>query len=86
MVAFVAASPTGGGIEEAAFAEVCSVPGLDCLTGLNEALRQADRAGTRIDGSPHDSHWNAAGHALAGRAILDFLEKGGYLEDLHKAP
>ncbi len=56
-----------------AFTELCTIPRLRCLPEVHEAVAAAALGGIRIDGGDYDSHWNAAGHAIAGRVILDRL-------------
>lgn len=59
-----------------AFAELCSsVPRLRCLRDVPEAVAAAALSGIRIDGGKYDSHWNAAGHEIAGRVILEHLRR-----------
>lgn len=58
-----------------AFAELCRIPRLRCVPGVAEAVAAAALSGIRIDGGKYDSHWNGAGHAIAGRVILDHLHR-----------
>jgi len=73
-LAFFVPSPERYGWEAEAWEQVCSVQGLECLPEVNEALDAARRAGVTVDGG-EDPHWNAAGHEIAARAILDRLQR-----------
>jgi hypothetical protein len=54
--------------EMIAHCELRGIPVLDLDPSFEEARRNGLRAYYRIEG-----HWNAAGHAIAGRALHDFL-------------
>ena len=49
------------------------------VEGIQEAIRQAKASGLTVDGTPHDAHWNSAGHAIAGEIILRHLNDIGHL-------
>ena len=73
-LAFFVPSSERYGWETEAWVEICSLPGLECLPAVNEALEAARLAGMTVDGG-EDPHWNAAGHDLAARAILGRLRR-----------
>lgn len=75
-LAFFVPSPEGYSWEIAAWDEICRLPELECLPQVHEAVEAARRAGTVVDGGD-DPHWNAAGHEIAARAILDRLRRFG---------
>jgi hypothetical protein len=58
-----------------AWAEVCSLSALECLPEVDQAIADARRAGKRVDGG-EDPHWNATGHEIAARTILELLRRG----------
>ncbi|MFQ5349634.1 MAG: hypothetical protein ACE5EG_04225, partial [Thermoanaerobaculia bacterium] len=70
---FFVPSPERYEWEVGAWQEVCSLPGLECLPAVSEAIERARRAGTTVDGGD-DPHWNATGHEIAARAILARLQ------------
>ena len=74
-LAFIGPIPDRYAWETEAFAEICSIPGLRCIPGIAEELAAAERSGVAIDGGGSDTHWNAAGHEIAGRVILDHLRR-----------
>ena len=67
-------SPEDDAWATGAWSEICQLAGLQCLSGIDEALEAARQAGVAIDGG-HDPHWNAAGHEVAGRAIFEHLQR-----------
>ena len=71
-LAFFVPSPESYGWEAAAWAEVCELPGLECVPEVTEAVESARRAGETVDGGD-DPHWNARGHEIAARALLRYL-------------
>jgi hypothetical protein len=44
------------------------------IPGVIDSVAAAKSAGTKVDGLPRDGHWNAAGHAIAGRVIARRLD------------
>jgi lysophospholipase L1-like esterase len=54
--------------------DLCEQAGV-MLVDLTEGFRQAAGAQPERYYFPHDEHWNAAGHALAGRLLASFVEK-----------
>lgn len=60
-------------LDEELFPEICDRAGILFVPGVRAALDSAEAAGTPIDFSPHDGHWNSNGHAVAGERILRFL-------------
>ena len=71
-LAFFVPSPEGYGWEADAWKEICTLPGLQCVPEVSAAIETARRAGVTVDGG-EDPHWNAAGHEIAARAILEKL-------------
>lgn len=61
------------------FEEICRRNGIAFIRGVSAAVSQAKSSGHTVDGTPYDAHWNALGHAIAGKVIYDYLEKNGYL-------
>jgi hypothetical protein len=57
------------------FAELCRISRLRCLPDVHEAVAAASLSGKQIDSGGGDGHWNGAGHAIAGRVILDHLRR-----------
>jgi hypothetical protein len=57
------------------FAELCRISRLRCLPDVHEAVAAASLSGKQIDSGDYDAHWNGAGHAIAGRVILDHLRR-----------
>ena len=47
--------------ESEAFAEICSIAGLQCIPEVDRALVAARKGGIVVDGG-EDPHWNARGH------------------------
>ncbi len=74
-LAFFVPSPEGYGWEADAWEQICALPGLRCLPEVGAAIETARRAGVTVDGG-EDPHWNAAGHEIAARAILEGLRRG----------
>ncbi|MBU2063516.1 MAG: SGNH/GDSL hydrolase family protein [Candidatus Omnitrophica bacterium] len=61
-------------------ADICATHNIHFIRGVPEAIERAKNGGTMVDGTPYDVyHWNAAGHAIVGRAILDYLIKEKFL-------
>ena len=52
--------------------------GVTFLPGVGEAIDAAQAAGEKPTGLPIDAHWNARGHEIAGRVILDWLDRNGW--------
>lgn len=73
-LAFFVRSPNPHGWEEPAWREICTLPGLECLPEVGEAIEEARRAGIRVDGG-RDPHWNATGHTIAARVISERLRR-----------
>lgn len=73
--AFFVPSPERYAYELEVFAELCGISRLRCLPDVHEAVDAAALSGIRIDGGKYDSHWNAAGHEIAGRVILEHLRR-----------
>lgn len=71
-LAFFVPSPERFGWEEHAWEGICELPGLECLPEVDAAIEAAQRAGVTVDGGA-DPHWNARGHEIAARVILDHL-------------
>ena len=74
-LAFFVPGPEGYAWEGAAWAEICELPRLECLPEVGEAVESARRAGETVDGGT-DPHWNARGHEIAARVILERLQGG----------
>ena len=75
-LAFFVPSPEGHGWEAAAWDEVCTLAGLDCLPEVAQAVESARQAGEIVDGGA-DPHWNARGHEIAARVIHERLGADG---------
>lgn len=61
------------------FATLCDHAGIQFIPGVPDVLAAARSDGRRVDGAPHDDHWNAAGHRLAARQIERHLVEAGRL-------
>ncbi len=72
-IPFVAFSTHPDGYYAWSPADVCRQADIQFIPGVGETVEAARAAGTIVDGSPHDLHWNYTGHALAGKVILDYL-------------
>ncbi len=63
-------------------ASICRRSSIDCIDPTPrfraEELRLKQR-GKRLDFAPHDYHWNAEGHRLAGEVLFDHILNEGYL-------
>ena len=55
------------------YSNICNKYGICYIHGIPEAVKEAKESGLRVDGSPHDSHWNNVGHSIAGKIIFDYL-------------
>lgn len=66
-------------LEERLFPELCERVGIAFVDGIPAAVDSARAAGEPVDFAPHDGHWNAVAHAIAGEAILRFLIEEGLL-------
>ena len=53
-----------------AFAKVCELKELNCISQVTASLAASARSGKKIDGG-YDRHWNGLGHALAGKQLVD---------------
>ena len=73
-LAFFVPSPEGYGWEAEVWEEVCTLEDLECLPEVGEAVEAARRAGVTVDGGD-DPHWNAAGHEIVARTILERLRR-----------
>ena len=73
-LAFFVPSPERHDWEAEAWEEVCTLPDLECLPEVGETVEAARRAGVQVDGG-EDPHWNAAGHEIAARGILERLRR-----------
>jgi hypothetical protein len=58
--------------------DVASRAGVAFLPGVGEAIERAQAAGEKPTGLPIDAHWNARGHEIAARVILDWLDRNGW--------
>jgi len=65
--------------ERYVFDELCEIPELHCVTGIEQRLDEARAAGLVVDGG-FDAHWNERGHAIAGQTILDYLQTRGLID------
>ncbi|RMH15399.1 MAG: SGNH/GDSL hydrolase family protein [Acidobacteria bacterium] len=79
----------GGDIQIAAFVAdphkwmqiypaICRQHGIAFIDGIPEAITAAHARGETVDFRPHDTHWNAAGHAIAGHLLAGAL--GGMIQ------
>lgn len=58
-----------------AYARACAAAGIDYLPGVAAAVEAEKKKGVVVDGMPVDAHWNANGHAIAGKMLLEHLRK-----------
>jgi hypothetical protein len=72
VVAFLACGKTGRPAH-LAFREICAEIGLPLVEDALTAVQAAAARGQILDGLPRDSHWNAAGNAVAGEALAPAL-------------
>ena len=56
-----------------AYVRACQAARIDYIPGVAAAVEREKARGVAVDAMPIDSHWNARGHAIAGRLILDHL-------------
>lgn len=59
------------------FSEICNQLGIVYIDGILESLQRAEVSGSKVDGTPHDTHWNHVGHAIAGKSILEYFVQQG---------
>lgn len=71
IVAFLA---EGDAFADSVFRELTSANGWQMIPGVIDSVAAASAAGVKVDGLPRDGHWNAAGHAIAGRVIARRLD------------
>lgn len=64
---------------ESTIRDICEAHSIDFIRGIPEAVAEAKKSGTIVDGSPYNTHWNGAGHAIAGERILHHLNDKGHL-------
>lgn len=66
-----------------AFPDACDAHGIAYIHGIPEMIEGEKKKGRRMD-SPErgDFHWNAAGHSLVARKMLDYLEGNRFLPPL----
>ena len=74
-LSFFVPSPERYEWEAEVWEEVCGLADLECLPEGGEAVEAARRAGAKVDGG-EDPHWNAAGHEIVARTILERLRRG----------
>ena len=55
-----------------AFAQVCELDVLRCITDITTTVRSASQNGEQVDGG-RDGHWNETGHAIAGKILSQAL-------------
>lgn len=63
----------GDAFADSVFRALATQSGWDYVPGVIDSIASAKAAGATVDGLPRDGHWNAAGHAIAGRVIGRFL-------------
>lgn len=71
IVAFLA---EGDAFADSVFRELTRENGWQWIPGIIDSVAAAKASGTKVDGLPRDGHWNAAGHAIAGRVIARQLD------------
>ena len=54
------------------------------IPGIRDSVDTERARGVRVDGMPRDGHWNANGHAVAGRVIARGLGSVGVLRKHHR--
>ena len=64
-----------------AFTEICDRVDVRFIRGIPEAVMEAKKSGIVVDGSFYDSHWNKAGHSIAGEIILRYLIENRFVRD-----
>jgi len=77
IIAFSASKPDWAGN---AIPDICVKNGIYYVSGIPELIKKAKNRGQAVDGSPYNSHWNSAGHSIAGKAIYNFLIKANLLK------
>jgi hypothetical protein len=71
IVAFLA---EGDAFADSVFRELTRANDWQWIPGIIDSVAAAKAKGTKVDGLPRDGHWNAAGHAIAGRVIARQLD------------
>ena len=54
---------------------VCRDAGIEFIDGVKARLDEARHHGTKVDGLPHDGHWNTEGHRIVGRFLAEKLTR-----------
>ena len=78
LVAFSANSMLTMGVNAWAndsIAAICKQANIPFIAGVTDSLYKHQKAGEKIDGYPPDGHWNARGHAIAGKIIYDYIKQ-----------
>lgn len=60
-----------------AFEDICDIYEIHYLPYIPEKIQEAQASGLAVIGS--DGHWNSAGHALAGKMVLDYIQENNLL-------
>ena len=68
-------SNQGNYIHDPVFEDIAGKAGVYFVPGVDEAVHRARKQGMRTVVSEADDHWTEAGHAVAGRRILQVLEE-----------
>ena len=81
IVAFVA---EGDSYADSVLQSAAVASGWRFIPGIRDSIEAERARGLRVDGMPRDGHWNAHGHAIAGRVIARSLRSGGILRKHHR--
>ena len=81
IVAFVA---EGDSYADSVLQSAAVASGWRFIPGIRDSIDAERARGLRVDGMPRDGHWNAHGHAIAGRVIARSLRSGGILRKHHR--
>jgi hypothetical protein len=61
------------------FAEICKSFSIHYIDYVPDVLEEARSQGIQID-APNNPHWNATGHSIVGKTILNYLIKNKLLK------
>lgn len=59
--------------------DICESCGIRYIPYVSENVKKENKSGAKTDCMPHDPHWNHLGHRIAGKVILNYLLKNGYM-------
>jgi hypothetical protein len=75
----------GDSFSDSVFQSLAEQSGWRFIPGVRDSIADAGARGMRVDGMPRDGHWNANGHAIAGRVIARHLMSGGFFRKQNRA-